>query len=210
MLEGCLKGPLLWPTLTQSFPFPHTRICHVRQRPRPKLQGFQFCDRQSRGRVGQWSDAAFPAASAEEQTRGDDQVPFQLYFQLLAFDSLRLDWFFVKYWRCGNHRVIACCGEPPDLMVCSGVIGTGLFLSSANSLRNGGPVGLLLGYMIVGTICYSVMVGRVVSSSHSCPLRTFAPRYPLGKWSLIFQSLAGISNWQNASLILPSPSCVIP
>ena len=40
-----------------------------------------------------------------------------------------------------------------------GVIGTGLFLGTANSLASGGPVGLLLGYILIGTICYSVMVG---------------------------------------------------
>ncbi|KDQ63822.1 hypothetical protein JAAARDRAFT_392423 [Jaapia argillacea MUCL 33604] len=39
-----------------------------------------------------------------------------------------------------------------------GVIGTGLFLGTAGALRNGGPVGLLLGYAAVGSICYSVMV----------------------------------------------------
>ncbi|BGP18330.1 hypothetical protein JCM10213_008503 [Rhodosporidiobolus nylandii] len=39
-----------------------------------------------------------------------------------------------------------------------GVIGTGLFLGVANALRNGGPLGLLLGYAAVGTICYSVMI----------------------------------------------------
>lgn len=39
-----------------------------------------------------------------------------------------------------------------------GVIGTGLFLGTAGALRNGGPVGLLLGYTLMGTICYSVMV----------------------------------------------------
>lgn len=60
--------------------------------------------------------------------------------------------------------MIARRGELYDLTVCSGVIGTGLFLSSANSLRNGGPVGLLLGYIIVGTICYSVMVSRATYS----------------------------------------------
>ncbi|KAG6831278.1 hypothetical protein H0H92_011788 [Tricholoma furcatifolium] len=35
-----------------------------------------------------------------------------------------------------------------------GVIGTG----TATSLQEGGPVGLLLGYTVMGTICYSVMV----------------------------------------------------
>jgi amino acid transporter len=39
-----------------------------------------------------------------------------------------------------------------------GVIGTGLFLGTANSLQAGGPLGLLLGYLVVGTICYSIMV----------------------------------------------------
>ncbi len=39
-----------------------------------------------------------------------------------------------------------------------GVIGTGLFLGTANALEHGGPIGLLLGYSIVGTICYCVMV----------------------------------------------------
>ena len=46
----------------------------------------------------------------------------------------------------------------------SGVIGTGLFVGTANSLIAGGPVGLLLGYIVVGTICYSVMVSKM---SHS-------------------------------------------
>lgn len=41
----------------------------------------------------------------------------------------------------------------------TGVIGTGLFLGTASSLAQGGPVGLLLGYGAVGTVCYSVMVG---------------------------------------------------
>ncbi|QRW09028.1 amino acid permease [Ceratobasidium sp. AG-Ba] len=39
-----------------------------------------------------------------------------------------------------------------------GVIGTGLFLGTANALRHGGPLGLLLGYTIMGSICYSVMI----------------------------------------------------
>ncbi|PBK95566.1 amino acid permease [Armillaria gallica] len=39
-----------------------------------------------------------------------------------------------------------------------GVIGTGLFLGTATSLKNGGPIGLLLGYLTLGTICWSVMV----------------------------------------------------
>ncbi|BGP00891.1 hypothetical protein NBRC10513v2_001015 [Rhodotorula toruloides] len=39
-----------------------------------------------------------------------------------------------------------------------GAIGTGIFLGTANALRMGGPLGILLGYSIMGTIVYSVMV----------------------------------------------------
>ncbi|OCH89957.1 amino acid permease [Obba rivulosa] len=39
-----------------------------------------------------------------------------------------------------------------------GVIGTGLFLGTATSLQNGGPIGLLLGYAVVGSVCYAVMI----------------------------------------------------
>ncbi|KAH8110671.1 amino acid permease [Phellopilus nigrolimitatus] len=46
-----------------------------------------------------------------------------------------------------------------------GVIGTGLFLGTGSGLANGGPLGLLLAYMIVGSLCYSVMVslGEMIS-----------------------------------------------
>ena len=39
-----------------------------------------------------------------------------------------------------------------------GVIGTGLFLGTANGLRHGGPLGLLLGYATMGSITFSIMV----------------------------------------------------
>jgi amino acid transporter len=39
-----------------------------------------------------------------------------------------------------------------------GVIGTGLFLGTAKSLAAGGPLGLLLGYMIVSSACVAVML----------------------------------------------------
>ncbi|KAL4068227.1 amino acid permease/ SLC12A domain-containing protein [Scleroderma yunnanense] len=39
-----------------------------------------------------------------------------------------------------------------------GVIGTGLFVGTANSLANGGPLGLLLGYLTMGSIVFAVMI----------------------------------------------------
>ncbi|KAI0708942.1 amino acid permease [Cerioporus squamosus] len=39
-----------------------------------------------------------------------------------------------------------------------GVIGTGLFLGTASVLQTAGPVGMLLAYLIIGSICYAVMI----------------------------------------------------
>jgi hypothetical protein len=90
------------------------------------------------------------------------------------------------------------CSQPSDSAVCSGVIGTGLFLSSANSLRHGGPVGLLLGYMLVGSICYSVMVSCGPSFTFPVLVRALininVTRSPLVKWCRIFPSLVVISS----------------
>ncbi|PIL34843.1 transporter [Ganoderma sinense ZZ0214-1] len=46
-----------------------------------------------------------------------------------------------------------------------GVIGTGLFLGSADALLNGGPVGAFLGYAVVGTVvyCLCVSVGEMIA-----------------------------------------------
>ncbi|KAH8082453.1 amino acid permease-domain-containing protein [Cristinia sonorae] len=46
-----------------------------------------------------------------------------------------------------------------------GVIGTGLFLGSNTALKNGGPVGALLGYFIIGTVvyCLCVSVGEMIA-----------------------------------------------
>ncbi|KIJ64041.1 hypothetical protein HYDPIDRAFT_28933 [Hydnomerulius pinastri MD-312] len=46
-----------------------------------------------------------------------------------------------------------------------GVIGTGLFLGTASALMEGGPLGLLLGYAFIGSMCYCVMVsvGEMIS-----------------------------------------------
>jgi len=39
-----------------------------------------------------------------------------------------------------------------------GVIGTGLFLGTSEALQNGGPIGLILGYIVMGSIVYCVMI----------------------------------------------------
>ncbi|KAJ3549374.1 hypothetical protein NM688_g5183 [Phlebia brevispora] len=46
-----------------------------------------------------------------------------------------------------------------------GVIGTGLFVGSADALYHGGPVGALLGYSVVGTVvyCLCVSIGEMIA-----------------------------------------------
>ncbi|KZT06916.1 amino acid permease [Laetiporus sulphureus 93-53] len=84
-----------------------------------------------------------------------------------------------------------------------GVIGTGLFLGTANSLAAGGPIGLLLGYVTVGTICYSVMIslGEMIA---------YLP-IPGGHIKLAerfvdpaFSFTMGWNYWYNWTIILPA------
>ncbi|ORY24876.1 amino acid permease [Naematelia encephala] len=44
-----------------------------------------------------------------------------------------------------------------SMIALGGTIGTGLFLSSGNALANGGPLGLVLGYALIGFVCFCVM-----------------------------------------------------
>ncbi|ESK87570.1 amino acid transporter [Moniliophthora roreri MCA 2997] len=73
-------------------------------------------------------------------------------------DGLLQDGQHVKLVRELKNRHVA-------MISIGGVIGTGLFLGTANGLRHGGPIGLLLGYIIVGSMCWGVMVslGEMVS-----------------------------------------------
>jgi len=45
-----------------------------------------------------------------------------------------------------------------QMIAIGGTIGTGLFLGSGAALHAGGPVGLILGYVIMGTVMYSMIV----------------------------------------------------
>ncbi|PCH39052.1 amino acid permease [Wolfiporia cocos MD-104 SS10] len=84
-----------------------------------------------------------------------------------------------------------------------GVIGTGLFVGTATSLTQGGPVGLLLGYLLVGSLCYSVMVclGEMaallpVAGAHI----TFAERFVDPAWSFAL----GWLYWYFWTIALPA------
>ncbi|KZT11237.1 amino acid permease [Laetiporus sulphureus 93-53] len=84
-----------------------------------------------------------------------------------------------------------------------GVIGTGLFLGTATSLKNGGPVGLLLGYLTIGSLCFCTMLslGEMaaflpVPGGHI----TFAERFVDPAWSFAL----GWQYWYNWTIVLPA------
>ncbi|KAF5339037.1 hypothetical protein D9758_014105 [Tetrapyrgos nigripes] len=84
-----------------------------------------------------------------------------------------------------------------------GVIGTGLFLGTGGSLQVGGPIGLLLGYTVVGSVCWSVMVslGEMVAylpipGGHIKLAERFVDR------ALSFTM--GWNYWYNWTVILPA------
>ncbi|KAJ3545067.1 hypothetical protein NMY22_g2575 [Coprinellus aureogranulatus] len=84
-----------------------------------------------------------------------------------------------------------------------GVIGTGLFLGTATSLRNGGPLGLLLGYITVGSICYTVMIslGEMIAylpipGGHIALAERFV--------NPAFSFTMGWNYWYNWTIILPA------
>lgn len=75
--------------------------------------------------------------------------------------------------------------------ILQGVIGTGLFVGTATALREGGPVGMLLAYIVVGSLCYTVMVRRTVFPAVRFTEGDGIFRYRLGKWlhSSLFQEV---------------------
>ncbi|CAE6462165.1 unnamed protein product [Rhizoctonia solani] len=56
----------------------------------------------------------------------------------------------------GVHRKLKA--RHLTMIALGGTIGTGLFVGSGGALAKGGPVGILLGYFIMGMVVYSVMI----------------------------------------------------
>ncbi|OCF39363.1 hypothetical protein I317_06848 [Kwoniella heveanensis CBS 569] len=84
-----------------------------------------------------------------------------------------------------------------------GVLGTGLFLYSGSALANGGPLGALLGFAIMGSMCWATMisVGEMVAFE---PLPggpiTLAARYVDKSFSFTL----GWFYWYTWTIFLPS------
>lgn len=57
----------------------------------------------------------------------------------------------------GGHMHRALKGRQVSMIAIAGTIGTGLFLGSGKALAEGGPVGAVLGYLIVGLLVGAMM-----------------------------------------------------
>jgi len=84
-----------------------------------------------------------------------------------------------------------------------GVIGTGLFLGTAQSLANGGPLGLLLGFFVMGTVVWNVMASLGEMVAH-LPIAgghvTLAKRFVDSSLSLTM----GYNYFYNWAIVLPA------
>ncbi|KZF19671.1 hypothetical protein L228DRAFT_270993 [Xylona heveae TC161] len=101
----------------------------------------------------------------------------------------------------GLHRSL----KPRHLQMIAigGVIGTGLFLGTGGDLQHGGPAGLLLGYAVMASVLFSVMValGEMVS---------WFP-IPGGQFALAGRFMSpelgfamGVLYWYNYIIVLPA------
>jgi amino acid permease len=67
----------------------------------------------------------------------------------------------------GGHMHRTLKGRQISMIAIAGTLGTGLFLGSGKALSEGGPVGAVLGYLIVGMLVGAMMysLGEVRSFS---------------------------------------------
>ncbi|OAV94228.1 hypothetical protein PTTG_00614 [Puccinia triticina 1-1 BBBD Race 1] len=84
-----------------------------------------------------------------------------------------------------------------------GVIGTGLFLGTAGSLAKGGPLGLMMGFLVMGTVVWNVMASLGEMVSH-LPIAgghvTLAKRFVDSSLSLTM----GYNYFYNWAIVLPT------
>ncbi|POW21274.1 hypothetical protein PSHT_02603, partial [Puccinia striiformis] len=99
--------------------------------------------------------------------------------------------------------VLTLLGIIIQMISIGGVIGTGLFLGTASALHNAGPAGMVLGYLVMGSISWVVMgcLGEMVAH---LPIPgghvTLAERFVSPSLSFTM----GYNYWYSWSIILPT------
>ncbi|KAH9448569.1 hypothetical protein Pst134EA_027878 [Puccinia striiformis f. sp. tritici] len=88
-----------------------------------------------------------------------------------------------------------------SMIAMAGTIGTGLFLGSGQSLRHGGPVGTLLGYISMGAVVFSMQValGEMVTMF---PVTGAIPHYAERFFDPAMGFAVGVNMWFAATIAL--------
>ncbi|KAG0146664.1 hypothetical protein CROQUDRAFT_44027 [Cronartium quercuum f. sp. fusiforme G11] len=90
-----------------------------------------------------------------------------------------------------------------SMIAIGGTIGTGLFLGIGNALEKGGPLGLLLGYIVVGTViyCMQVALGEMVTM---IPVSGSLTHYPTRFVDPALGFAVGWNYWYSYVICLPA------
>ncbi|CAO1632411.1 unnamed protein product [Parajaminaea phylloscopi] len=100
-----------------------------------------------------------------------------------------------------------------SMIAIGGAVGTGLILGSGSALRTAGPVGLLIAYIIMGSVCYGVItaLGEMTSwiphkkgfAGHSSQFVSGSFGFAVG-YNYLFKLLVLVPSQLNATAILLS------
>ncbi|OJJ30387.1 hypothetical protein ASPWEDRAFT_45961 [Aspergillus wentii DTO 134E9] len=98
-----------------------------------------------------------------------------------------------------------------QMIALAGAIGTGLFLGLGSSIQTGGPLGSLLGYLLVGVVVCAVQLGLGEVSAlmpvtgsfvrHVEVLVDPALSFAVG-WNLVYQAFIGVPSEISAAVVL--------
>ncbi|KIM29116.1 hypothetical protein M408DRAFT_128424 [Serendipita vermifera MAFF 305830] len=97
------------------------------------------------------------------------------------------------------------------MIALGGAVGTGLIIGSGTALRRGGPLGILIGYSVLGTICYFAMISLGEMSAYLPHKKGFAGYstrfwhpaigFALG-WNYLMKYLVVTPNNLNAAILV--------
>ncbi|KAF8907272.1 amino acid permease/ SLC12A domain-containing protein [Gymnopilus junonius] len=143
-------------------------------------------------------------ASRSKLSRYDTRLSArQKINQRLDVARIRLEKYQKRWSEIGQELPPQINRRHVSVISIGGVIGTGLYIGTAPALQHAGPLGTLIGYIITGTIVWSVVIsiGEIVA---------FVPNVggPVGLAGLYVDPALGFAlgwnAWYNWSIILPT------
>lgn len=110
----------------------------------------------------------------------------------------------VAYPSADNTKVKRNLKERHMAMIAiGGTIGTGLFLGIGNALEKGGPLGLLLGYIVMGTVMFGMLVA-LGEMATKFPISGSISHFPSRFFDRALGFSVGWNYWYSFVLCLPA------